>query len=62
LPRQISMHLCRSLLKMPYTKIGDLFSKDHSTVMSSVKLIQRGIDADDKEIGGPYRAIHKKIK
>jgi chromosomal replication initiator protein len=62
LPRQISMHLCRHLLKMPYVKIGDLFSKDHSTVMSSVKLIQRGIDGDDEEIGSPYRAIMKKIK
>jgi chromosomal replication initiator protein len=62
LPRQISMHLCRHLLKMPYVKIGDLFSKDHSTVMSSVKLIQRGIDGDDQEIGSPYRAIMKKIK
>lgn len=62
LPRQISMHLCRYQLKMPYVKIGDLFAKDHSTVMSSVKLIQKGIDSDDKEIAGAYRAIYKKIR
>lgn len=62
LPRQISMHLCRNELKMPFIKIGDLFSKDHSTVMSSVKLIQKGIEADDKEIASSYRAIINKIK
>ena len=62
LPRQIAMHLCRSLLKMPYVKIGDLFGRDHSTVMSSVKLIQKGIDADDDEIAAPFRAITRKIK
>lgn len=62
LPRQISMHLCRHQLKMPYVKIGDLFFKDHSTVMSSVKLIQLGIDSDDAEIAASHRAILKKIK
>jgi len=62
LPRQISMHLCRCQLKMPYVKIGDLFDKDHSTVMSSVKLIQKGIDEDDKEIASAYRVILKKLK
>lgn len=62
LPRQISMHLCRSQLKMPYVKIGTLFSKDHSTVMSSVKLIDSAIEADDPEIAAAYRAIVKKLK
>lgn len=62
LPRQISMHLCRHQLKMPFVKIGDLFDKDHSTVMSSVKLIQKGIETDDKEIASAYRMIYKKIK
>ncbi|MBA3815240.1 MAG: ATP-binding protein [Parachlamydiaceae bacterium] len=62
LPRQISMHLCRHQLKMPFVKIGDLFEKDHSTVMSSVKLIQKGIETDDKEIASAYRIIYKKIK
>lgn len=62
LPRQISMYLCRHQLKMPYMKIGELFEKDHSTVMSSAKLIQKGIDSDDKEIAAAYRAILKKLK
>lgn len=38
-PRQMAMYLCRQELKLPYKKIGDLFTRDHSTVMSSVKLI-----------------------
>lgn len=40
-PRQIAMYLCRSELRLPYMKIADLFSRDHSTVMTSVKLIQK---------------------
>ncbi len=56
------MHFCRHELKMPYIKIGDLFAKDHSTVMSSVKLIQKAIDADDQEIATAHRTIHKKMK
>lgn len=39
LPRQMAMYLCRTELKLPYKKIGDLFERDHSTVMSSCKLI-----------------------
>lgn len=62
LPRQISMHLCRHQLKLPYIKVGDLFCRDHSTVMSSVKLIQKGIDTDDPEIASAHRSIVKKIK
>ncbi len=41
LPRKIAMYLCRKQLQMPYTKIGSLFSRDHSTVISSVKLIEK---------------------
>ena len=62
LPRQIAMYLCRHQLKMPFMKIGDLFSKDHSTVMSSVKLIQKGIDQNETFIAEPYQTILKKIK
>ena len=61
LPRQISMHLCRTQLKLPYLKIGAVFSKDHSTVMSSVKLIQKEIDADNGDILLAHRAILRKL-
>lgn len=62
MPRQIAMHLCRTELKIPFVKIGDIFSKDHSTVMSSVKLIQKALDNDVTEIAGHWYSIFKKIK
>jgi chromosomal replication initiator protein len=60
--RQIAMFLCRHRLKMSYLKIGEFFAKDHSTVMSSVKVIQNGIDNDDRDISNPYEAIIKKLQ
>lgn len=62
LPRQIAMHFCRHELKLPYLKIGELFSRDHSTVMSSVKQIQNGMEMGNDEMTAPFRAIMKKLK
>jgi chromosomal replication initiator protein len=42
-PRQLAMYLCRERLKLSYPKIGEIFDRDHSTVMSSVGLIQKRI-------------------
>ncbi len=50
LPRQIAMYYCRERLKMPFQKIGELFGRDHSTVMSSVKLIRKGIEEKKIEV------------
>lgn len=50
LPRQIAMYLCREKLKMPFQKIGELFSRDHSTVMTSVKQVQKGIEEEKIEL------------
>lgn len=61
-PRQIAMFFCRQQLKLPYTKIAALFNKDHSTVMSSIKLIQTGIAAGDSAIIDPVGTIGKKLK
>lgn len=63
LPRQIAMHLCREKLKMPYMKIGDLFSRDHSTVMASVKHIETVLEKDEhRDITGAWHAILKKLQ
>jgi chromosomal replication initiator protein len=43
-PRQIAMYFCRSLLDMPFQKIGLLFGRDHSTVMASIALVEKGQD------------------
>lgn len=61
-PRQIAMYFCRMQLKIPFKKIGDLFLKDHSTVMSSVKNIQKGLDESNEDIVQAHHAILKKIK
>jgi chromosomal replication initiator protein len=44
LPRQMAMYLCREKLKLPFQKIGEIFGRDHSTVMSSIKQIQKNIE------------------
>ncbi len=60
-PRQIAMFLCRSRLKMPFTKIGDFFNRDHSTVISSVKIIEEKIQLRDKEVGPALAAVQHKL-
>lgn len=50
LPRQIAMFLCRHELKMPFTKIGDHFKRDHSTVMTGVRAIEEKIQEQDPEL------------
>lgn len=62
LPRQIAMHLCREKLNLPFMKIGDIFSRDHSTVMTSVKQIQKGIESKSQEIAGSIKAILKLLE
>lgn len=44
LPRQIAMFFIRNKLKMPYSKIGEHFDRDHSTVMASCKSIEKQKD------------------
>lgn len=60
-PRQIAMYLCRSNLKLPYIKIGEIFGRDHSTVMSSVKLVQKSVDERQEDFVSALSAIEKKF-
>lgn len=62
LPRQMAMYICRIQMKMPFAKIGEIFSKDHSTVMASVKLVQKGLDSNDSNVNSPLHAILKQIR
>jgi len=62
LPRQVAMYFCRTKLKMPFMKIGDFFDRDHSTVMSSVKLIQKSIEKHDRDTVDLVSSISKKLK
>jgi len=62
LPRQISMHLCRTQLKLPYIKIADIFSRDHSTVMTSIKQIEKSLEAKSGEITSSINSIKKSLE
>ncbi len=62
LPRQMAMTLCRTQLKLPFVKIGTTFSRDHSTVMTSVKQIQNELDANAREVTDSWNAIIKKLQ
>lgn len=61
LPRQISMYLCRDKLNLPYPKIGRLFSRDHSTAITSVKRVKKGIKEKEDEFLRPLHEIQKLI-
>ena len=46
-PRQIAIYLCRELTKSSYPEIGEKFGgKDHSTIIHSVKKIDKLISQD----------------
>ena len=57
LPRQVAMYLIRKHLKIPYMKIGDIFGRDHSTVMSSIRHIEKQLKAQESDIGSTIAAI-----
>jgi chromosomal replication initiator protein len=60
-PRKIAMYLLRYKLKMPYIKIGNLFSKDHSTVMSSIKQITQAIKSKESKVLNSLEYLERKI-
>ncbi len=61
LPRQLAMYLLRNKLKMPYVKIGKVFARDHSTVISSVRLIAKGIKNKENKILQRLDHLEKKL-
>lgn len=62
LPRKIAMFLCRSELQLPFMKIGDIFQRDHSTVISSVKYIQKACNEKNGEIVSTITALIKQLQ
>jgi chromosomal replication initiator protein len=61
MPRQIAMHLCREQLKVPYLKLGEIFHRDHSTVMSSIKLILKKLDSQDRDLAATLSVLQQKF-
>ena len=46
LPRQVAMYLCRRLLSASFPHIGELFERDHSTVIHATTVTERRIKED----------------
>lgn len=60
-PRHIAMFLLRKELKMPFMKIGSIFSRDHSTVMSSIKNVEKHIGNQDPDISMYLTQVQRKL-
>jgi chromosomal replication initiator protein len=45
-PRQLAMYLCRRLLHISFPNIGDVFARDHSTVIHASSVTERRIKDD----------------
>ncbi len=61
-PRHIAIYLCRQHLAYPFTKLGKLFSRDHSTTMASVKLIEKKIEEKEEGILRALLEIRSQLK
>lgn len=61
LPRQIAVFFCREKLNLAYKKIGEIFDRDHSTIMSSVKFINQKKQEKNNNIYFSLLAIEKKL-
>lgn len=44
--RQIAFYLCKEILDLSYPRIGQVFNKDHTTVMHGIKKIEKSIESD----------------
>lgn len=60
-PRQQAMYLCRDMLNLPYTQLGRLFGRDHSTVMSATKQIAKRVEEHETELEAVLTTIKKTI-
>ncbi len=47
-PRQIAMYIIRNITELSLPKIGDVFGRDHSTVIHAYDKISKEIDNNDK--------------
>jgi chromosomal replication initiator protein len=60
--RHIAMYLIRTLLDVPFTKIGQTFGgKDHATVMNGVQKVENSIKTD-KELAKAVNDLQARLK
>lgn len=60
-PRQMAMYFIRDVLNLPYAKIGEIFDKDHSTVMHACSKIEKMSKNNDPDIIEDLASIRKRI-
>jgi chromosomal replication initiator protein len=61
LPRQVTMYLMRKHLKLPFMQIGDLLQKNHSTVMSSIRHVEKAISDPSSDLGSVVASIEIRL-
>jgi chromosomal replication initiator protein len=62
LARHIAMYLVRSLLDVPFTKIGESFGgKDHATVMNGVEKVDNSLKSD-KQLQSVISELESRLK
>lgn len=61
-PRQIAMFFCREKLELGFQKIGALFGRDHSTVISSVRGVKQNIEENRNGIKETILEIENNFK
>ena len=61
LARRIAMYLCRTLLGSSYLKIGSIFKRDHSTVMTAVEKVGKE-NKPDSQLYNAISNIKKALK
>ena len=60
--RHIAMYLIRTLLDIPFLKIGSLFGgKDHSTVMNAVSKVEKSLKVDSA-IATAVQQLNQRLK
>jgi chromosomal replication initiator protein len=61
-PRMVAMYLTRKLTKLSYPEIGSRFGgKDHSTVISAVRKIER-LCAEDAAVRSVVTSIESRLR
>ncbi|AHK63150.1 chromosomal replication initiator protein DnaA [Chlamydia avium] len=60
-PRQVAMYLCRQKLSLSYVRIGNVFSRDHSTVISSIRTVSQKIEEGGLDISIATKDLMKTL-
>jgi chromosomal replication initiator protein len=60
-PRQLAMYLCRRLLNASFPHLGELFGRDHSTVIHAVNVTGRRIK-EDTAFQATVEQLERKIR